>query len=224
MQNTPSAYMKIFLTGALIFLTCSLNVAKADSEQSIKSHMNEVFHSSQSPVGGNPKGDVTIVDFFDYQCTHCGTLSKTLDSLLKKDANIRIVFKELPILGEESEAGSKAALAAAKQNQYLAFHHRLMGLDASLGEGQIFNEEQVLKAAKQAGLNITQLKQDMNSKAIAQEIKNNLSLSQKIGINGTPTLIIAKNVPDLKEQKIYVIAGEQSESQIQDILRKIRAV
>lgn len=198
--------------GLVVFLAFSANAANAAQAQA---YAKELFHS-QSPVAGNPNGDVNVVDFFDYQCSHCGELSETLNALVKNDSHVRIIYKDLPILSDESEFAAKAALAAAKQNKYLALHNRLMALGSS------FNQDQVLNAAKQAGLDMDKLQSDMKSKAIAQEIKNNLTLSRKLGINGTPTLVIAKNVNDLKGQKIHIIAGALSKGEIKDILRKVR--
>jgi Protein-disulfide isomerase len=154
--------------------------------------------------------------FFDYQCSHCSELSQTLSHLLKNDPNVKIIFKELPILGDESAFASKAAIAANKQNKYLLLHHRLMT------SGQGLSQEQVLASAKQVGLNTTTLKQDMQSKAIDREISGNLALAQKLGIDGTPTLIIVKNTKNLSGQKIYVIPGALSQGEIKDILRKLR--
>ncbi len=207
--------IKFFLAGLFVFLAFSANAADDIDSQRARTHADQLFHS-QSPTEGNSNGNVIIVDFFDYQCRHCGELSQTLSGLVKKDPNVRVVFKELPILGDESEYATKAALAAAKQNKYLEFHNRLMALGAS------FNQEQVLSAAKQAGLDMTQLKHDMSSKAVAHEIKTNLALSQKLSIHGTPTIVIAKNANDLKGEKIYIISGALSEEEIKDILKKVR--
>lgn len=209
-------YSKVLFASIFIFLT-SLAYATDAASQKAATYAKPLFHSTDSPVAGNPNGDITIVDFFDYQCTHCGELSETLNGLVKKDPNVRIVFKELPILGEESEFATKAALAAQKQHKYLEFHHQLMALGAS------FTQDQVLNRAKHAGLDMNRLKKDMDSKAVAQEIKANLALSQKLGIHGTPTLVIAKNINDLKGQKIYIIPGALSEGEIKDILHKLRA-
>jgi len=214
MQYIKLSSFKFFLIGLFALLAFSANAADKDSQKA-RAHANELFHS-QSPGEGNANGNVVIVDFFDYQCRHCGELSRTLTELVKKDSNVRVIFKELPILGYESEYATKAALAAAKQNKYLEFHNRLMGLDTS------FDQEQVLNTAKQAGLDMTQLKHDMSGKAVAHEIKANLMLSQKLGIHGTPTLVIAKNANDLKDEKIYIISGALSEEEIKDILKKVR--
>lgn len=214
MKNIKLFYSRIFLATLCVFLAFSVNAADATSKK-VQAHADQLFHS-ESPTEGNPNGDVNIVDFFDYQCGHCGELSQTLRGLIKKDPNVRVIFKDLPILSNESEFAAKAALAAAKQNKYLQLHNRLMSFNTS------FNEAQVLEAAKQIGLDMTKFKHDLNSKTIAHEINNDLTLSQKLGIHGTPTLVIAKNTKDLKGEKAYIIAGALDESEIKDILRKIR--
>ena len=213
MKNIKLFYSRIFLATLCVFLTFS--VSAADASKKVQAYADQLFHS-QSPIEGNPNGDVNIVDFFDYQCRHCGELSQTLRGLVKKDPNVRVIFKDLPILSSESEFAAKAALAAAKQNKYLQLHNRLMAFDTS------FDNAQVLEAAQQVGLDMTRFKHDLNSKAIAQQIDNNLTLSQKLGIRGTPALVIAKNTKNLKGEKAYIIEGALDESEIKDVLRKIR--
>ena len=208
-------FQSFLLTTLCVLLAFSGTTAAANSNKAAQ-HANQLFHSPESPIEGNPNGSVIVVDFFDYQCSHCKGLSQTLHDLAKHDADVMVVFKELPIFGDSSEFASKAALAAAKQNKYLALHARLMALGA-------LTEAEVLESARQLGLDMNKLKQDMKSKAVVGEIKHNLALSQALGIDGTPTLIITKNGKSMKAGKILIIPGALSEAELQSKLKQIRS-
>lgn len=212
MQNTQ--FSKILLASFFVLCAFFVKAAHATTQASVKSHAAQLFQS-QSPVEGNPNADVNIVDFFDYQCGHCKELSSALHQLVKQDPHVRIIFKELPLFGDESEYAAKAALAAAKQGKYAALHDRLMKLSS-------LSESQVLESAKAAGLNMEQFKRDMNSKAIAREIQNNLSLSQALDITGLPVVIIAKNTKNLDTTKVHIEAGSMTDSELRDAVRQIR--
>ena len=136
------------------------------------------------PVGGNPKGDVTIVEFFDYRCPYCKQVKPIVEQVLSQDRNVRVVYKEFPILGRESVYASRAALASQKQGKYLAYHHALM---ASRGQ---LTEETVLAVARSSGLDVEKLKRDMEDPAIEKVIADNRGLAERIGIRGTPAFII----------------------------------
>lgn len=214
MRNTN--FHKVLFSSLFVLLAFAAKSAQAASPESVSgSHAKQLFHTVQSPTEGNPNGDITIVDFFDYQCGHCKELSRTLQNLIQHDSNVRVVFKELPILGEESEYATKAALAAAKQGKYLPLHNQLMSLDA-------VSDSEVLASAKKAGLNMVKLKHDMNSKAVKQEIHKNIALSQALNISGTPTLIIAKNTHTPGEQKVYIFGGAMSEPELKATIHQIR--
>ncbi|BBK31042.1 protein-disulfide isomerase [Stella humosa] len=136
------------------------------------------------PVAGNPKGDVTVVEFFDYNCPYCKQVKPVVAGVLEKDRKVRIVYKEFPILGPASEFAARAALAAHKQDKYLAFHHALMGNKARL------SEESVLSTAKAVGLDVERMKRDMQDPGIAARIAETRELAVRIGIRGTPALVI----------------------------------
>lgn len=208
-------FHKMLFTSLFIVLAFAAKTAQAASPQPVTANQAKQLFHAPSPIEGNANGDITIVDFFDYQCGHCKELSRTLQDLTKHDANVRVVFKELPILGEESEYASKAALAAAKQGKYLALHNQLMGLNS-------LSRSEISAAAKRAGLNMSKFKHDINSKSVKQEIKKNLSLSTALNINGTPTLIIAKNVKSSGEQKVYIFAGALTEAELKSTAHQIR--
>ncbi len=140
------------------------------------------------PVGGNPKGDVTIVEFFDYRCPYCKQVKPIVEQVLNQDRNVRVVYKEFPILGRESVVASRAALAAQKQDKYLVFHHALMAYRGQLGE------EAVMTVARQTGLDVERLKRDMQDPQIEKTIAANRDLAERIGIRGTPAFIVGDDL------------------------------
>jgi protein-disulfide isomerase len=143
-----------------------------------------------SPVGGNPEGDVTIVEFFDYKCGYCKRVWASIRELLESDADIRYVFKEFPILGPESVAASRAALAAWKQGpkQYMALHTALMDNRGSLAETKI------MAIAAEAGLDVDRLRDDMNDPSVDLALRKNYRLAQELEISGTPAFIIGDHL------------------------------
>jgi len=160
--------------------------AKATNVLSDRAH--EVFNDPATPVGGNPKGDVTIVEFFDYRCPYCKQVLPTLQALLKEDHGLRFVYKEFPVLGPASVTAAHAALAAQRQGKYEAFHTAMMAT-----KGQI-TEDTVYRVAGSVGLDVDRLKQDMAAPEIEQELKANLSLAEALNIRGTPGFIIGKKI------------------------------
>ncbi len=136
------------------------------------------------PVGGNPKGDVTLVEFFDYRCPYCKQVKPVVEQVLSQDRNVRVVYKEFPILGRDSVYASRAALAAHKQGRYLAFHHALMAY-----KGQL-TEDAVHTVAKASGLDVDRLKRDMQDPSVEAVIAANHQVAEKIGIRGTPAFIV----------------------------------
>src|SRR3954452_4315966 len=144
----------------------------------------ELFEDPASPVAGNPKGDVTVVEFFDYRCPYCKQVEPALEALLKEDRQLRLVYKELPILGKDSIYATRAALAARKQGKYDKFHAAMMA-----AKGQI-DEKIVLQVAAASGVDVERLKSDMNAGEIDEIIKRNYDLAQALDIHGTPAFVI----------------------------------
>jgi protein-disulfide isomerase len=144
--------------------------------------------SASDPVGGNPKGDVTIVEFFDTRCPYCRKIEPTVAEFLRQDRGVRVVYKDLPILGPPSVLGSKALLAAQKQGGYEKMREAVMKLppDTTLA--------QIEAAAKQTGLDWTKLARDMNDPSVQAQIDQNLKLARALEIQGTPALIVGKQL------------------------------
>jgi protein-disulfide isomerase len=140
------------------------------------------------PVAGNPAGDVTIVEFFDTRCPYCRKLEPVMDGFLAKDAKVRLVYKDLPILGPASLLGSRALLAAQRQNAYARMRDAVMQLppDTTL--------PQLESTARTLGLDWTRMAHDMDDPAVQAQIDANLKLAHELGIQGTPALVIGNDM------------------------------
>ena len=101
----------------------------ARQQAAITENRSELLHDPASPVGGNPDGDVTLVEFFDYRCAYCRRVVSSMRALLDEDRELRVVFKELPVLGPDSERAARAALASRRQGGYVPFHFALMAAE-----------------------------------------------------------------------------------------------
>jgi protein-disulfide isomerase len=156
----------------------------AEAHQAIATYRKELLADASSPVGGNPEGDVTIVEFFDYRCPYCKQVEPAIEALVKEDRNIRIVYKEFPVLGAESVFASRMALAAARQDKYFAFHNAMMAT-----KGQI-TEKVILQVAATAGMDLAKAKADMNAAGVKEIIQHNYTLAEALDINGTPAFIV----------------------------------
>ena len=164
--------------------------AKKDEEertakaQTLTSRAEEIFRSASSPVIGNAQGDVTLVEFFDYQCGYCKRAQPDLERLVKQDSGLKVVLKEFPILGPASVTAARASLAAQKQGKYLDFHTKMMGLKGQLTDDVIY------ETAKEVGLDLDKLKQDMNDPSVVAELRANMDLAEALGVQGTPAFVI----------------------------------
>jgi protein-disulfide isomerase len=162
--------------------------ADAKAEKVLSDQRREIFDDPATPVGGNPRGDATIVEFFDYRCPYCKQVLPSLQTLLKEDQKLRFLYKEMPVLGPASVTAAHAALAAQRQGKYEAFHNAMMGT-----KGQI-TDETVYKVAGSVGLDVDRLKQDMSTPEIGQALKTNLALASELNIRGTPGFIVGNRI------------------------------
>jgi protein-disulfide isomerase len=162
--------------------------AKDKAQQVLASHRQAVFDDPQSPIAGNPKGDVTLVEFFDYRCPYCKQVEPALEKLVADDRQLRFVYKEFPVLGPDSEIAARVALAARKQGKYDAFHRAMMITPGHIDEATIY------KVAASVGLDADKLKQDMKSSEIDKELKANLDLGKLLDLEGTPSFIVGNTI------------------------------
>ncbi len=158
------------------------------AQEGLLSHLTEVQDPSGLPVAGNPQGDVTVVEFFDYNCGYCKAVNAEVDGLLASDRGIRLVHREFPILSQTSKTAAEAALAANMQGKYLEMHDKLISFSESL------SEEDVYRMAGEIGLDVAKLRTDMQSEKVQAEIAKTRSLAEALNIRGTPAFVIGKNL------------------------------
>jgi protein-disulfide isomerase len=157
-----------------------------DAKKAIAANRDALEKNPTSPVAGNPQGDVTIVEFFDYRCGYCKKVLPSIQELLKTDQNVRVVFKEFPILGPDSVIAAQTALAVWKiaPAKYLPFHFALMESRGELDEGR------VREIAKKVGLDVEKLEAAKADPEIKATIERNHELARELQINGTPAFIV----------------------------------
>lgn len=158
--------------------------AQVDAQQAIKNNAKDLFNDPNSPVAGNSQGDVTLVEFFDYQCGHCKNASNTVEQLITNNPNLKVVYKELPIFGGSSLLAAQYALAANLNNNYKAMHDALFNSPGKLSTTSI----QAIATA--IGLNYDKLTAAQKQQ-IQDELNQNKTLAQNLKLNGTPAFIIA---------------------------------
>ena len=157
------------------------------AEAAIRENGEALRSNPMSPVSGNANGDVTVVEFFDYQCGYCKRALPTMEALLITDPNVRVVWKEFPILGPVSLFAARTSMAADRQGRYLRFHVALM-------REPKLTEDKVLEIAVKAGLDLERLRQDMEDPAIGAYIDETRALAQSLGIRGTPAFLIGETL------------------------------
>jgi protein-disulfide isomerase len=157
-------------------------------DQVVIAHRPALHDDANSPVLGNPKGDVTIVEFFDYACPFCKAAQPRLEQALRADPHVRLILKEFPILTPESQIAARASLASMRQKKYREFHEALMAYRGDWGEEAIF------ATAKRVGLDMDTLRRDMQSPEVANEIIANFNLARALRIVDTPVFIVNDHV------------------------------
>ena len=162
--------------------------ANKQSESKAKDLLAALKDDKSVAVVGNPDGDVTVVEFFDFNCGYCKKAYEEIASLLKDDKNVKIVLYDMPILGPESHEASKWALAAKKQGKYWEFHKALMGHQGGK------DTETLKKLAKDTGLDEEKLAKDKDAPEVEAEIQKHLETARSLGIQGTPGFLIGGKV------------------------------
>jgi len=169
--------------------------AAAETEKAksaVASNAETIFNSSRQVVLGNAKGDVTLVEFFDYNCGFCKRAMADMQELLKDDPKLKIVLKEFPVLGPGSVEAAKVAVAVRMQDKtgkkYLDFHLKLLG-----GRGQA-DKARALAVAKEVGMDMARLDKDMASDEVKVSLEESLKLAETLGLNGTPSYIVGSDV------------------------------
>lgn len=174
--------------------------AEARSEarkQVISDNASLIFRPEHGLIAGNPDGDVTVVEFFDYNCGYCRRAFKDLVRLIDTDKNVRVVLKEFPIFGGPSEEAARAAIAAHKQGKYFELHSALLE-----NQGRA-SKETAMKLAEELGLDTEQLEKDMNSPDVDKVIKDTAALAEKMGLEGTPFYLVGDRAIPGAPENLY---------------------
>jgi protein-disulfide isomerase len=164
---------------------------KTSQKTALDTERKTLISSPHGNVVGNPSGDVTLVEFFDYNCAYCKRALTDLRTLMKSDPKLRVVLKDFPVLGPESVEASRVALAVKQQlsgDKLFDYHVRLME-----GRGRI-NGERALATAKEMGLDMARLQKDMGAPSVQEALQENVGLGDKLGLTGTPAFIIGDEV------------------------------
>ena len=190
-QEIEKIIKNYLVTNPEIFLEAQTALeAKMEKEQAeklkvaIAENAREIYRDPNADLAGNANGDITVVEFFDYNCGYCKRGLHDVIKLVESDPKVRVVFKELPILSKGSEEASRVAIAAGKQGKYWDMHKAMLE-----AKGQM-NEANALQIATKLGLDIDKLKKDMASPEVEAEIKKSEALAKKMGVNGTPHFLV----------------------------------
>jgi protein-disulfide isomerase len=159
----------------------------------VREHAAMIYSSPRQITIGNPQGDVTVVEFFDYNCGFCKKAMADMTDLIKNDPKLKFVLKEFPVLGEGSTQAAQVAVAVRMQDKtggkkYLEFHQKLLG-----GRGAA-DKARALAVAKEVGMNMTQIERDMASPEVKATLEESRLLAEALGLNGTPSYIVGPDV------------------------------
>lgn len=161
---------------------------KERQKAAVKTKQDELLHDPFSPVSGNPKGEVTVVEFFDYRCGYCKKAASAVTELQKVDPRVRVVYKDFPILGGPSELAAKAALASQAQGKHQVFHEALLASHVDM------TKDEILKIAVSVGLDAKRLETDIADPKWQAVIDKNRALAGELGISGTPGFIVGNEL------------------------------
>ena len=205
-QEKVEKIIENFLIQNPKLLRSVLDDYKKNIELEKKRNAINALYSLSNPGIFQKNADITIFEFFDYNCGYCKSVVKTIMETISEDKKINFVFVEFPILSQQSYTAALAALASQKQNLYNKFHLSLMNVKGVVDYKKIFN------TAKDIGLNIEQLKSDMNSSEIATQLKKNREIAKLLSLNGTPAFIIGD----------VIYPGALTKQNLKDIIQKVR--
>tara|TARA_R100001377_G_scaffold69860_1_gene45216 strand:- start:572 stop:1306 length:735 start_codon:yes stop_codon:yes gene_type:complete len=175
------------LIEALSILQERENAALVEAQSTALTELRDDFEQN-APIFGNLDGSVTLVEFFDYNCGYCRRAAPEVKAVLETSKDVRIVYREFPILGPGSEIAARASLAARNQGKYQQFHEAMMALN-----GQAF-EASVMEVAGDVGLDLEVLKTDMQSDLVNDHIAASLRLAEALRITGTPTFVLGDEI------------------------------
>lgn len=177
----------------------------------IQANKAALFSNPVMPMYGNPNGTKLMVEFFDYQCPHCKTMGKVISDLVMQNADLKVIFMELPIFGGASDLAAKAALAAQLQGKYMPLHTALLAADNPL------TEEKIYALAKAQGLDVAKLKKDMQSAGVATKLNAVRDLAEKLNLQGTPAFVLS----NVNQTTFRFVPGEATAQNLQGLLNQL---
>jgi protein-disulfide isomerase len=164
----------------------------AKNQAAVKDNAETIFNSARQVVAGNPQGDVTFVEFFDYNCGYCKRAMDDMFALMKSDPKLKVVLKEFPVLGPGSVEAARVAVAVRMQDKtgkkYMEFHQKLLG-----GRGQA-DKARALAVAKEVGMDMARLEKDMAGDEVRVSLEESMKLAETLGLNGTPSYVVGEDV------------------------------
>jgi len=195
-QNVTDAAIERYIRNHPEVIVQSLQAmeAKREAEQNerqksaLKTKQQDLLHDPASPISGNLKGEITLVEFYDYRCSYCKRAASAVTELQKVDPRVRVVYKDFPILGEPSELAAKAALASQAQGKHQVFHEALLASEGDM------TKKKILKIAIAVGLNPKRLEAEMANPKWQAVIDKNRALARDLGISGTPGFIVGNEL------------------------------
>jgi protein-disulfide isomerase len=201
------AHPEVLIEALQVYQTREKAAAAERKREALKAHDSALNGNPDDPVVGNPQGDVVVVEFFDYRCPYCHKVAGPLREAIRADGNIRLVMKEFPILGPDSQFAARAALASVQQGLYEPFHFALMAAKGNL------DQKAVMTVARQVGLNLERLQSDMQSPEIDAILRRNFQLAEILEISGTPAFVIGDEI----------VPGALDMQSLKDMVAKVRS-
>jgi protein-disulfide isomerase len=211
-----------FFVSLMIFFSCSKGLAQEpwSSLKVSNSKIAQILYNPQhNTVQGNPNGQVTIVEFFDYNCAYCRKLQPSIAKIVQKNPDVRVVYKEYILFGESSKLATRAALASEYQGKYIQMHTALLRADNPL------SQKEIMRIAQSIGLDTGKLAKDMDKPEIIQQVQKNNELIDTLGIDGAPAFVIAnsKVINDPKATSQYMFVGSEDALQnLQHLIDRVR--
>lgn len=211
-----------FFVSLMIFFSCSKGLAQepwSSFNVSSSKIAQIVYNPQHNAIQGNPNGNVTIVEFFDYNCSYCRKLQPSIAKIVQKNPNVRVVYKEYLLFGESSKLATRAALASEYQGKYIQMHTALLRAENPL------SEKEIMHIAQSVGLDTQKLAKDMNSAEVVQQVEKNNELIETLGIDGAPAFIIAnsKVITDPKATSQYIFIGSEDAAQnLQHLIDRVK--
>jgi len=184
---------------------------ESNTQTAVTKNAKEILWNTNAPTLGNPNGNVVLVEFLDYQCGHCKKMTSTVKGLIEQNKNLKVLVKELPILGESSTYAAKVALAANQQGKFAEVHNALLSTSERL------TNESVEKITKEQGVDWSLIQAALQSATIDSELDKVFNIAQQLNIMGTPAFIIS----DLSGKNNRYFGGAASQEAMQQTINTI---